>query len=32
MDMDLFARVRARLLDGTLWPLIDDHVIRGAWH
>ena len=27
MDMDLFARVRERLLDGTLWPLTNDHVI-----
>jgi len=25
--MDLFARVRARLLDGTLWPLTDPHVL-----
>ncbi len=29
MDMDLFARVRALLLDGTLWPLTDNHVIGG---
>jgi hypothetical protein len=29
MDTDLFVRVRARLLDGTLWPLIDDYVIGG---
>jgi hypothetical protein len=27
MDRDLFARVRARLLDGTLWPLTDAHVL-----
>jgi len=30
MDMDLFARVRERLLDGTLWPLTDGHVLRSA--
>jgi hypothetical protein len=29
MDTDLFARVRARLLDGTLWSLSNDHVIGG---
>jgi hypothetical protein len=29
MDMDLFARVRERLVDGTLWPLTNDHVIGG---
>jgi hypothetical protein len=29
MDMDLFARVRERLLDGTLWPLTPDYVIAG---
>jgi hypothetical protein len=28
--MDLFALVRERLLDGTLWPLIDDHVVGGT--
>jgi len=27
MDMDLFARVRERLLDGTLWPLTDGNVL-----
>ena len=27
--MDLFTRVRERLLDGTLWPVIEDHVIGG---
>jgi hypothetical protein len=30
MDMDLFARVRERLLDGTLWPLTDGHVVGGT--
>jgi hypothetical protein len=29
MDMDLFARVRERLRDSTLWPLTNDHVIGG---
>jgi hypothetical protein len=28
--MDLFARVRERLLDGTLWPLTDGEVLEGA--
>jgi hypothetical protein len=27
--MDLFARIRERLLDGTLWPLIDGSVLVG---
>jgi len=27
MDMDLFARVRERLLDGTLWPLTEGNVL-----
>ena len=27
MDIDLFARVRERLLDGTLWPLTDGNVL-----
>ena len=27
MNGDLFARVRERLLDGTLWPLTDSHVL-----
>jgi len=27
MGMDLFARVRERILDGTLWPLTDGHVL-----
>jgi hypothetical protein len=27
MDRDLFARVRERLLDGTLWPLTDGRVL-----
>jgi hypothetical protein len=27
MDRDLFARVRQRLLDGTLWPLTDGRVL-----
>ena len=25
--MDLFARVRERILDGSLWPLPDGHVV-----
>jgi hypothetical protein len=29
MDKDLFARARERVLDGTLWPLTNDHVIGG---
>ena len=29
MDLDLFARVRERLLDGTLWPLTDGQVLGG---
>jgi hypothetical protein len=29
MDMNLFARTRERLCDGTLWPLTNDHVIGG---
>ena len=28
--MDLFARVRERLLDGTLWPLSDTHVLGSS--
>jgi hypothetical protein len=28
--MDLFACVRERIIDGSLWPLTDDHVIGGA--
>jgi hypothetical protein len=27
--MELFARVRERLLDGTLWSLTDDRVVGG---
>jgi hypothetical protein len=27
--MDLFARVRERLMDGTLWPLTDDNILGG---
>ena len=27
---DLFARVRARILDGTLWPLTDGQVFGSA--
>ena len=30
MDMDLFARVRERILDGTLWPLTDGNVLGSA--
>jgi hypothetical protein len=30
MSMNLFARVRERILDGTLWPLTDGHVIGGV--
>src|SRR5262249_24476877 len=28
--MDLFARVRERVLDGTLWPLTDPHVVGSS--
>jgi hypothetical protein len=28
--MDLFARVRERLRDGTLWPLTDGHVLGSS--
>jgi len=28
--MDLFGRVRERLLDGTLWPLTDGHVLGSS--
>jgi hypothetical protein len=29
-DKMLFARVRERLLDGTLWPLTDPHVVGSS--
>jgi hypothetical protein len=30
MGMDLFARVRERLIDGTLWPLTDGDILGSA--